>query len=287
MHAPRCLVWPLIVVFAAFLLGPQAVAQTCTPKLGAADLVEAGKLLYRSIRHCHRNSLSTEKGELQGLNIKLGRALGKQLCLTTEFVRMDFPAMVPALRGGRFGCDQHRDVLDRGTVQTHVHGPVCQAGNRRLRDGHGTKLAPKWIEDLAGKVAAIEIGTYQERKTKEANAEMVAKGACSQYELRTFTTATDATAALRAGQVDVVIIVEEVRPVDLQTARHETAAGGFRRVRHYLCLPQQESGRGGGGGIHHVAQGRRLRRPVRQVRHDAASGRVLRHSRDRPELEPA
>jgi polar amino acid transport system substrate-binding protein len=61
---------------------------------------------------------------------------------------------------------------------------------------------------LAGHTAGIEIGTYQERKAKEANEDMVSRG-LKPVTLLTFTTATDATAALRAGQVESVIIVED------------------------------------------------------------------------------
>ena len=66
----------------------------------------------------------------------------------------------------------------------------------------------KSFDDLSGRVGAIEIGTYQERKAKEANEDMVKRG-LKPVDLRTFSTATEATAVLRAGQVEVVIIVED------------------------------------------------------------------------------
>ena len=90
------------------MLAGAAWSQTCAPKLSAANLVAAGKLQLAINPTLPPQQFVDEKGELQGLNVELGRALGKRLCLTTEFVRMDFPAMVPALRAARF------DGIDTG-----------------------------------------------------------------------------------------------------------------------------------------------------------------------------
>jgi polar amino acid transport system substrate-binding protein len=194
-------------VLAAMAFGGEAAAQSCTPKLGAADLVTAGTLALSINPTLPPQQYVDEKGELQGLNVELARAVGDKLCLKTEFVRMDFPAMVPALRAGRF------DGIDTGMFWTDERSklmfmvPYAQQAIG-VFSTDTSKLDLKSIEDLAGKVAGIEIGTYQERKTKEANEAMVAKG-LKPIELRTFSTATEATAALRAGQVDAVIIVEE------------------------------------------------------------------------------
>jgi len=184
-----------------------AFAQPCTPKVPAAALVEAGKLQLAINPTLPPQQFVDERGELQGLNVELGREVGKRICLPTEFVRMDFPAMIPALRGGRF------DGIDTGMFWTEERSKLMfmvpyaqQAIGVFAMESTGLTL--KSFDDLAGRVAAIEIGTYQERKAKEANTDMAARG-LKPVDLRTFTTATDATAALRAGQVEAVIIVEE------------------------------------------------------------------------------
>ena len=198
-----------VVLFAVLLFTATTAgfAQTCTPKLTAANLVTAGKLQLAINPTLPPQQYVDEKGELQGLNVELGRALGSKLCLATEFIRMDFPAMVPALRGGRF------DAIDTGMFWTEERSKLMfmvpyarQAIGVFAMEASGLALTS--FDDLAGRTAAIEIGTYQERKAKEANTDMIARG-LKPVELRTFTTATDATAALRAGQVEVVIIVEE------------------------------------------------------------------------------
>lgn len=179
----------------------------CAPKLAASALVEAGKLQLAINPTLPPQQFVDEKGELQGLNVELGLELGKRLCVETVFIRMDFPAMVPALRGGRF------DGIDTGMFWTEERSklmfmvPYAQQaiGVFGLAS---SGLVLHSFDDLAGKVAAIEIGTYQERKAKEANEDMVKRG-LKPLDLRTFSTATEATAALRAGQVDVVVIVED------------------------------------------------------------------------------
>jgi polar amino acid transport system substrate-binding protein len=190
----------------AAVLVPNVAWSECTAKIPAADLVTAGTIQLAINPTLPPQQFVDEKGELQGLNVELGRELGNRLCLKTEFVRMDFPAMVPALKAGRF------DAIDTGMFWTEERSKLMfmvpyaqQAIGVFGMASSNLKLGS--FDDLAGKVGAIEIGTYQERKAKEANADMVARG-LKPVDLRTFSTATEATAALRAGQVDVVIIVE-------------------------------------------------------------------------------
>ena len=203
MHSPA-FAW---LALAVTVLGHSALAQTCSPKLRAADLIEPGKLQLSINPTLPPQQFVDEKGELQGLNVELGRALGEKLCLKTEFIRMDFPAMVPALRGGRF------DAIDTGIFWTEERSkimfmvPYAQQAIGVFAP-QTSPLSLKSIEDLSGHVAGIEINTYQERKVKEVNAQMAAKG-MKPIELRTFSTATDATAALRAGQLEAVITVQE------------------------------------------------------------------------------
>jgi polar amino acid transport system substrate-binding protein len=189
------------------LLPAAARAQQCTSPVPAAALVTPGKLQLAINPTLPPQQFVDEKGELQGLNVELGRELGQRLCLVTEFVRMDFPAMVPALRAARF------DGIDTGMFWTEERSklmfmvPFAQQAIGVFAMA-SSNLQVKTFDDLAGKVAALEIGTYQERKAKEANEDMVKRG-LKPLDIRTFSTATEATAALRAGQVEVVIIVED------------------------------------------------------------------------------
>ena len=97
----RFLLASAILCGAAPAWSPPAWSQ-CQSTLPAASLVRPGTLQLAITPTQPPQQFVDEKGELQGLNVELGRELGKRLCLPVEFVRMDFPAMVPALRGGRF-----------------------------------------------------------------------------------------------------------------------------------------------------------------------------------------
>jgi polar amino acid transport system substrate-binding protein len=196
---------------AAFLLLQSAMAisakaQAC-PAIPASSLVAPGKLMLSINPTLPPQQFLDEKGELQGLNVDLGRELGKRLCLTTEFVRMDFPAMVPALRAARF------DGIDTGMFWTEERAKLMflvpyaqQAIGVFAMESSGLKIDK--IEDLSGHLIAVEIGTNQERKVREASAEMVAHG-LKPIDMRTFSNASEAAAALRAGQIEAVAIVED------------------------------------------------------------------------------
>jgi len=201
MRIPR-----LVPILALLSLAGTAWAQ-CVPKVPAASLVEPGKLQLAINPTLPPQQFVDERGELQGLNVELGRELGKRICVPTEFVRMDFPAMVPALRGGRL------DGIDTGMFWTEERSrlmwmvPFAQQAIGVFGMA-SSNLQLKSFDDLARRVGAIEIGTYQERKAKEANEDMAERG-LKPVDFRTFGTATEATVALRAGQVEVVIIVED------------------------------------------------------------------------------
>ena len=71
----------------------------------------------------------------------------------------------------------------------------------------GSTLKLNDIDDLSGKTVVIEVNTYQERWLKGASDAMVAKGKAP-IVVRGFTTATDAMAALRAGQGDAAALLD-------------------------------------------------------------------------------
>src|SRR5882757_7865908 len=80
------------------LIALPATAQTCAPKIAASHLVEAGKLMLSVNPTLPPQQFLNEKGELQGLNVEMGKDIAKRLCLEVVFMRMDFPAMIPALK---------------------------------------------------------------------------------------------------------------------------------------------------------------------------------------------
>jgi polar amino acid transport system substrate-binding protein len=185
----------------------QAMAQACTPKVSADHLVAAGKLQMSINPTLPPQQFVDDKGELQGLNVELGREVAKKMCLEAVFIRMDMPPMVPALQSGRF------DAINTGLFWTEERSklmfqvPYGQQAMSIYTTPTSTLKINKF-EDLSGRVVGIETGTYQERKSREFNAQMAATG-LKPIDFRTFATASETTAALRAGQLEAAINTDD------------------------------------------------------------------------------
>ena len=203
------------------LLATPAAAQTCAPKVDASNLVEAGKLMLSVNPTLPPQQFLDEKGELQGLNVEMGKDIARCLCLQIEFVRMDFPAMVPALRDGRFdGIDTGMFFTEERSKLMYMIPHAQQALSVFVTSD--SKLTLKSLEDLGGHVVGIESATNNERKVKEAMAIWVAKGG-KPIDLRSFKTATETVAALRAGQLEAAVNIDE-------TATDLEKRGGFKTL---------------------------------------------------------
>jgi polar amino acid transport system substrate-binding protein len=197
-----------IVVAAAFLLPvPSAFAQTCEPAVKPPAINTAGELLMAINPTLPPQQYIDEKGQLQGLNFELGNEIAKRLCLKATYVRMDFPAMIPGLSAGRF------DAINTGLFWTEERSKALflvpyalQAISVVVMERN--PLGLKTIEDLAGRSVSVELNTYTERKTKEFSDALVAKG-LKPITIRSFNTATEAFSALRAGQVDAGMSLDE------------------------------------------------------------------------------
>jgi polar amino acid transport system substrate-binding protein len=183
-----------------------AAAQGCKPAVADSDLVSAGKLQMSINPTLPPQQFVDEKGELQGLNVELMKEIAKRLCLPLDFIRMDFPPMVPAMNAGRF------DGIDTGMFWTEERSKIAytvpyaqQTISITVAKG---KPAFKSIEAVGGHKAGVEVNSYQERWLRGADKEATAKGAKA-IEILTFTTATDVIAALRAGQVETGILIDQ------------------------------------------------------------------------------
>lgn len=193
---------------AALFLSPAAAHAACTPAIGDDDLIEKGKLQL-SINPTNPPQQFIDKdGKLQGLNVELAEALGTRLCLPVELVRMDFPAMIPAMNAGRI------DGLNTGMFWTEERSRLMYTVPY-ARQSISVVVAPDSAatyakpEDLLGKVSAVEVSSYQMNWLKKFGEDEAAKGGAS-VEMRTFPTATNVVSALLAGQADNALLVDSV-----------------------------------------------------------------------------
>jgi polar amino acid transport system substrate-binding protein len=197
----------LSLILALVCLGSlPAAAQSCKSAIADGDLVSPGKLQMSINPTLPPQQFVDEKGELQGLNVELMKDIAKRLCVPLEFIRMDFPPMIPAMNAGRF------DGIDTGMFWTEERSKIAytvpyaqQTISITVAKG---KPPFKSIEDVGGHKAGVEVNSYQERWLRGADKEATAKGA-KPLEILTFTTATDVIAALRAGQVEAAILIDQ------------------------------------------------------------------------------
>jgi polar amino acid transport system substrate-binding protein len=184
-----------------------AHAEDCTAKVPASSLIEPGKWQMSINPTLPPQQFVDDKGELQGLNVELAKEIARRICLEPVFVRMDFPPMIPGLRAGRF------DTINTGLFWTEERSkmlylvPYAQQAISVYTDPKSSLKLTKF-EDLAGHIVGVEAATYQERKSREFNAEMVAKGLAA-IDFRTFATVTATSAALLAGQLEAAININE------------------------------------------------------------------------------
>jgi polar amino acid transport system substrate-binding protein len=191
----------------ALLAGPVYAQTACAPKIDAAHLIDAGKWQMSINPTLPPQQFVDAQGELQGLNVELAKDIAKRLCLDGVFLRMDFPSMVPGLRAARF------DTINTGLFWTDERSklfylvPYAQ----QAISIYGLPDSPLTItkfDDLAGRSVGIESATYQERKSREVSADMVARG-LKPIDFHAFATASETVAALRAGQLEAAINIDE------------------------------------------------------------------------------
>jgi len=191
-----------------FSLSSVAVHAACTPAISDDNLVAPGKLQL-SINPTNPPQQFVDKdGQLQGLNVELAQELGKRLCLPVELIRMDFPAMMPAMTAARIdGTDTGMFWTEERSKLMYMVPYAIQAISVVVPPDSGMKIASE--QDLIGKTSAVEVSTYQMNWLKKLSDTSVAKGGAA-VEMRTFPTATNVVSALLAKQVDNALLVDSV-----------------------------------------------------------------------------
>jgi polar amino acid transport system substrate-binding protein len=147
-----------------------------------------------------------DRGELQGMRWELGNEIAKTLGLTPEYVRIEFSAMVPGLAAKRW------DMINTGIFWTEERSKLMYmvpyeraAISFLVAKGNPLKIE-KW-EDLAGKAVSVELGGIEERRTREVDGMLKAKGLAG-IDIRTFNNFAESFQALRAGQVQAATSID-------------------------------------------------------------------------------
>ncbi|ALA16868.1 MULTISPECIES: ABC transporter substrate-binding protein [Chelatococcus] len=192
----------------ALLTSGAALAADCKPAVPDTALIGAGKLVMSTNPTLPPLQFIDQSGELKGMRVELGKEVAKRLCLTPEYIRIEFSAMIPGLQSGRW------DMINTGIFFTPERAKLMymipyekQAISLSVPAGKGATVTKP--EDLAGKTVGVEIGGFEENKTKQLSEELKGKG-LAPLTIRTFDNFALAYQALRAGQVEAVVSIDGV-----------------------------------------------------------------------------
>ncbi|GJD49610.1 L-cystine-binding protein FliY [Methylobacterium crusticola] len=221
MHALlRCL-----AAGAALLVPALAQAQACKPAVADADLVKPGKLVMSTNPTLPPLQFVDSSGELKGMRVELGTEIARRLCLSPEYVRIEFSAMVPGLQAGRW------DMINTGIFFTEERARIMQMipyENQAISIsvGAGAKRPIAGTDDLAGLSVGVEMGGFEERHARLIDADLRAKG-LKGLTIRTFDNFALAFQALRAGQVDATVSIDGVAEEYARRGDFKHALGGL------------------------------------------------------------
>ncbi|WP_137176695.1 ABC transporter substrate-binding protein [Roseomonas sp. AR75] len=216
----------LIAAIAAIAFAPAAaLAQTCPAPIPAAELVKPGTLVMSTNPTLPPLQFVNAQGQLQGMRIELGNEIAKRLCLTPEYVRIEFSAMIPGLAARRW------DMINTGIFFTEERARMMQMIRYEnnavaISAARGNPLNIRSQDDLAGKTIGVELGGFEERTLRGISQQLVAAGKPA-INIRTFDNFAVAFQALRAGQVQGVTSIDAV-------AAEYDQRGDFPRVLHGL-----------------------------------------------------
>lgn len=200
-----------------------AVAQTCQPRVADSELVKPRTLVMSTNPTLPPLQFVDSAGQLQGMRVELGNEIARRLCLTPEYVRIEFSAMVPGLAARRW------DMINTGIFYTEERARLMQMIRYEnnavaISAARGNPLNIRAEGDLAGKTVGVEIGGFEERSLRAMSERIVGAGG-RPITVRTFDNFAVAFQALRAGQV------EGVTSIDAVAAEYDRR-GDFPRVLH-------------------------------------------------------
>lgn len=209
------------------LTAAPALAQqpACTPRVGDAELVKPRTLVMSTNPTLPPLQFVDAQGQLRGMRIELGNEIARRLCLTPEYVRIEFSAMIPGLAARRW------DMINTGIFFTEERARMMQMIRYEnnavaISAARGNPLGIRTQQDLAGRTVGVEIGGFEERRLREIS-QSVQQAGGRPINIRTFDNFAVAYQALRAGQVEAVTSIDAV-------AAEYDGRGDFPRVLHGL-----------------------------------------------------
>jgi ABC-type amino acid transport substrate-binding protein len=198
----------LFVYSVTTLLPYGVLAQTsCPPLLASPPLVSAGALLAATNPTAAPMQYVDETGKLVGLDIDFGVLIAERLCLKIEWMKTEFAAMIPGLKGGRF------DMIDTFMYYTPeraatVHMIPYGAATLAIIVPQSDTASITSLGYFSGKRFGTQLGSTDDKVARAESDELVRAGKAA-IDIRTFPNYSDLLGALTAGQLDGAFIGTE------------------------------------------------------------------------------
>jgi polar amino acid transport system substrate-binding protein len=185
-------------------LSATAQAQSCEPKISHPPLVRKGYLIASINPTVAPIQYINEDGEIVGLDVDLGNAIAKRLCLTMQFQSTQFATMIPILKEGRI------DMINSFMFYTPERAAQVLmvpygASAYAIIVPKANKDDVKGLEYFSGKPFSVELGTVDYQDAKAASEALVKAGKPA-IDIHTFGTYADVLQSMAAGQTAGAII---------------------------------------------------------------------------------
>ena len=201
------------------------MAATCKQTVPDSALVKKGTLVMSTNPTLPPLQFVDSTGKLKGMRITLGKEVAKRLCLKPEYISIEFSAMIPGLQAGRW------DLINTGIFWNTKRAAMMnmipyESAAISISVKKGNPLGISKQEDLAGKAVGVEIGGLEEKKLKEIDKNLRAKG-LTPINIRVFDNFALAYQALRAGQTDASVSIDATAAEYAKRGEFDRAISGM------------------------------------------------------------
>lgn len=215
----------LYLISIQLFVGYSVMAATCKQTVPDSALVKKGTLVMSTNPTLPPLQFVDSTGKLKGMRITLGKEVAKRLCLKPEYISIEFSAMIPGLQAGRW------DLINTGIFWNTKRAAMMnmipyESAAISISVKKGNPLGISKEEDLAGKAVGVEIGGLEEKKLKEIDKNLRAKG-LTPINIRVFDNFALAYQALRAGQTDASVAIDATAAEYVKRGEFDRAISGM------------------------------------------------------------
>lgn len=215
----------LYLISIQLFVGYSVMAATCKQTVPDSALVKKGTLVMSTNPTLPPLQFVDSTGKLKGMRITLGKEVAKRLCLKPEYISIEFSAMIPGLQAGRW------DLINTGIFWNTKRAAMMnmipyESAAISISVKKGNPLGISKQEDLAGKAVGVEIGGLEEKKLKEIDQNLRAKG-LTPINIRVFDNFALAYQALRAGQTDASVAIDATAAEYVKRGEFDRAISGM------------------------------------------------------------